>query len=81
MVSIKNKLYAELLRKAGLYDTYATPQKKYREAHKEYYKEYHRKWQQDNRERISQYQKQWRLKKKQVDLNNTCDNLKTKGEL
>ena len=79
MVSIKNKLYAELLRKAELYDTYATPQKKYREAHKEYYKEYHKKWQQENRERFNQYQKEWRAKKKQIDIENNDSNIQGVG--
>ena len=76
MVSIRNKLYEELLKKAKLYDTYATPQKKYREKNKEYYKEYHKKWQQEHKEQISQYQKEWRAKKKQIDNGNKQDNIK-----
>ena len=78
MVEITEKEYPTLVRQL---ESFKNTQRKYRESHKDYYKEYHRKWQQDNKERISQYQKQWRLKKKQVDLQNTCDNLETKGEL
>lgn len=70
MVSIKNKEYERLLELAKKYETYSTPQKKYREKHKEYYKEYHKKWQKDNKEKISQYQKEWRAKKKQIDNKN-----------
>lgn len=76
MVSIKKKVYEELLKKAKVYDTYATPQKKYREKRKEYYKEYHKKWQQEHKEQVSQYQKEWRARKKQVDNNNNNDILK-----
>lgn len=76
MVSIKNKLYEELLKKAKAYDTYSAPQKKYREKNKEYYKEYYKKWQQEHKEHISQYQKEWRAKKKQIDNKDNNDNLK-----
>ena len=59
----------------GALGTWIVMQKKYREKKKDYYKEYHRKWQQDNKERVSQYQKEWRAKKKDIDNEVKQDNI------
>lgn len=67
MVSITKKEYERLLKESKTYNTYSASQKKYREANKQYYKDYHKKWQEENRERIREYQKAWRQQKKLVD--------------
>lgn len=56
------------------YKTHVGAQKQYYERNKEYFKEYHRKWQQENKEKLRQYQKAWRDAKKNID-NKTNDGI------
>lgn len=76
MVSITKKEYERLLKESKTYSTYSASQKKYREANKQYYKDYHKKWQEENREKIREYQKAWRQRKKLVDTTNDQSKIK-----
>lgn len=59
------KLKAELEKYKRLYDAYTAPQRKYRENHKEYYREKAKEWRRNNPERFKAIMRAYRQRKKQ----------------